>query len=147
MELVRQQRNGGQLLVGDLDARRIFVGVQLCAYFQPLIGLGVIIAIKLTTASWLRSGWQRQFSLIKEKSRCSILFHLLVPGGKWHTVRWRPVSSANLLKYTPKHFIVKLLVRHKLLVLFSSARSINSTGFIVGCSRLAEGLFSAHRVD
>ena len=74
MELVRQQRNGSQLLVGDLDARRIFVGVQLCAYFQPLIGLGVIITIKLTTASWLRSGWQRQFSLIKEKSRCSILF-------------------------------------------------------------------------
>ena len=28
------------------------------------------------------------------------------------------------------------------LVLFSSARSINSTGFIVGCSRLAAGLFS-----
>jgi len=22
---------------------------------------------------------------MKEKSRCSILFHLLVPGGKWHT--------------------------------------------------------------
>src|SRR5260370_23095472 len=41
MELVRQQRNGSQLLVGDLDARRIFVGVQLGAYFQPLIGLGV----------------------------------------------------------------------------------------------------------
>ena len=30
-----------------------------------------------------------------ENSRCSILFHLLVPGGKWQTVTSRPVSSAN----------------------------------------------------
>ncbi len=33
------------------------------------------------------------------------------------------------------------------LLLLASARSINSTGFIVGCSRLAAGLFSSHRVD
>jgi len=32
--------------------------------------------------SWLTSGLPRQFWLMKEKSRCSILFHLLVPGGR-----------------------------------------------------------------
>ena len=31
------------------------------------------------------SGLPRQFWLIQAKSRCSILFHLLVPGGKWQT--------------------------------------------------------------
>src|SRR5712692_8829919 len=30
-----------------------------------------------------------------ENSRCSILFHLLVPGGKWHTAISSPVSSAS----------------------------------------------------
>ena len=30
-----------------------------------------------------------------ENSRCSILFHLLVPGGKWHTVMVSPVRFAS----------------------------------------------------
>jgi len=33
--------------------------------------------------------------VICENSRCSILFHLLVPGGRWHTVIPRPVSAAK----------------------------------------------------
>src|ERR1035437_1981322 len=32
---------------------------------------------------------------MNEKSRCSIWFHLLVPGGKWQTVSPSPVSSAS----------------------------------------------------
>jgi len=32
---------------------------------------------------------------MNEKRRCSILFHLLVPGGKWHTVTGTPSSSAS----------------------------------------------------
>src|ERR687894_540092 len=55
----------------------------------------VVAAIRLTTTSWLASGRPRQFWLMNEKSRCSILFHLLVPGGKWHTAISSPVSSAN----------------------------------------------------
>ena len=35
---------------------------------------------------WLTSGLPRQFWLMKANSRCSILFHLLVPGGRWQTV-------------------------------------------------------------
>src|SRR6201998_636064 len=40
-------------------------------------------------------GWARQFWLMKEKRRCSILFHLLVPGGRWLTVISRPSSLAS----------------------------------------------------
>jgi hypothetical protein len=32
--------------------------------------------------SWLTKGLPRQFWLMKENNRCSILFHLLVPEGK-----------------------------------------------------------------
>jgi frataxin-like iron-binding protein CyaY len=38
----------------------------------------------------------RQFIEIWLNSRCSILFHFEVPGGKWHTVTSRPVSAVNL---------------------------------------------------
>ena len=37
----------------------------------------------------------RQFWLMKEKSRCSILFHLLVPGGRWLTTMSMPSSLAS----------------------------------------------------
>ena len=45
----------------------------------------VVLAISSTTASRPTSGRPRQFSVIQQNIRCSILFHLLVPGGKWHT--------------------------------------------------------------
>jgi len=32
--------------------------------------------------------------------RCSILFHLLVPGGKWQTVMRSPIVSANCCNAT-----------------------------------------------
>src|ERR1700757_133856 len=43
----------------------------------------------------LTSGLARQFWLMKEKRRCSILFHLLVPGGRWLTTMSRPSSLAS----------------------------------------------------
>src|SRR3989304_1786348 len=45
--------------------------------------------------SWLVRGRPRQFMLMCAKRRCSILFHLLVPGGKWHTVTDSPVSDGT----------------------------------------------------
>ena len=45
-------------------------------------------------------GSPRQLEEIKENSRCSTLFHLLVPGGKWHTRIDRPVASANFCSPT-----------------------------------------------
>ena len=55
----------------------------------------VVAAIRLTMTSWLTNGLPRQFFVMKENRRCSILFHLLVPGGKWHTEISSPVSLAN----------------------------------------------------
>src|SRR5665647_659512 len=62
--------------------------------------LVVVAAIRFTITSWLTNGLPRQFWLMKEKSRCSILFHLLVPGGKWHTLISSPVSLASFRSST-----------------------------------------------
>src|SRR5262249_46465314 len=35
-----------------------------------------------------------------QNSRCSIWFHLLVPGGKWHTLILSPSSSASCCTHT-----------------------------------------------
>ena len=42
----------------------------------------VVEAIRLTIVASSVSGLPRQLMVMKENSRCSILFHLLVPGGK-----------------------------------------------------------------
>jgi hypothetical protein len=42
----------------------------------------------------------RQFIVMNEKRRCSILFHLLVPGGKWQTVIGNPSLSASVCNST-----------------------------------------------
>ncbi len=50
--------------------------------------------------SRLKRGCPRQLRVIWQNKRCSILFHLLVPGGKWQTLTFKPVSSANRCKAT-----------------------------------------------
>ncbi len=40
-------------------------------------------------------GLPRQLIVMKLNSRCSILFHFEVPGGKWQTAICRPVLSAS----------------------------------------------------
>ena len=55
----------------------------------------VVPAIRLTMTSWLVSGRPRQFIEIWLNSRCSIMFHLEVPGGKWQTVIANPVWVAR----------------------------------------------------
>src|SRR4030042_6960984 len=52
-------------------------------------------AMRFTIVARLTSGFPRQFMAMWEKRRCSILFHLLVPGGKWQTVTARPVRLAK----------------------------------------------------
>ena len=51
--------------------------------FNPV--LVVVEEMSLRMVSKLVSGLPFQFILMKLKRRCSILFHLLVPGGKWDT--------------------------------------------------------------
>src|SRR5208337_3670799 len=66
---------------------------SLALTFSPL--LVIVAPISLTTTSWLTKGRPLQFILMWLNSRCSILFHLLVPGGRWQTVIHRPVSSTK----------------------------------------------------
>ena len=61
--------------------------------FNPL--RVVVAAMVCTITSWLVRGRPRQFMEMWEKSLCSILFHLDVPGGRWHTVIRRPVRVAR----------------------------------------------------
>ena len=55
----------------------------------------VVLLIRSTMTWWVLRGPLRQFMVIWENRRCSILFHLLVPGGRWQTVICRPVSAAS----------------------------------------------------
>ena len=55
----------------------------------------VVAPISETTAWRETSGRPRQLRAMKLNRLCSILFHLLVPGGKWQTEISRPVSSAR----------------------------------------------------
>src|SRR4051812_50014589 len=62
--------------------------------------LVVVPPIRLTMISRLTSGRPRQFCVTWQNRRCSILFHLLVPGGKWHTWTVSPVRSATSCRAT-----------------------------------------------
>src|SRR5580693_5247370 len=53
----------------------------------------VVFEMRFTTVSYERNGRPRQLIEMKEKSRCSTLFHLLVPGGKWLT--WIAMPSLS----------------------------------------------------
>jgi hypothetical protein len=46
----------------------------------------VVAQMAATITSWLVRGLPRRFMVMWENSRCSILFHLEVPRGKWHAV-------------------------------------------------------------
>src|SRR5258708_38696775 len=94
MEEVALQVDGGEFGVGDLDAGRVAV---LASSSQRTLRPAVVVvaAISWTMTWWLTSGLPRQFWVMNENRRCSILFHLLVPGGRWQTVMARSSSSAN----------------------------------------------------
>ncbi len=73
-------------------------GVRAGLYTALLLHVGCVGYAHET--SWLSSGRPRQFMEMWENRRCSILFHLLVPGGKWHTVIVRPVAAASAASST-----------------------------------------------
>ena len=78
------------VLVGDFDADRVEVLVKFCVDGQSGAGGG-----RRDGLDDLVNGRPRQFIEMWENSRCSILFHLLVPDGRWHTVIVRPVVAAS----------------------------------------------------
>jgi len=72
--------DGGELVVRNNASGRVLIGVQLT--FDPEPGGGCRGSNQVHTTSWLTSGLPRQFCVMAENNRCSILFHLLVPDGK-----------------------------------------------------------------
>jgi hypothetical protein len=92
-----RKRHRRQFLVTHLDPQWVAAAVQLGA--DPQTGVGRGCPISSTITSWLVSGRPRQFIEIALHSRCSIRFHLEVPGGRWQTVIARPVSSASLASW------------------------------------------------
>ena len=59
-----------------------------------------VAAIPATASSFVIRGRARQVRVMWQNSRCSILFHFEVPGGKWHTQISRPVSSARTASWS-----------------------------------------------
>ena len=69
-----------QFLIGLLDLERVPLLIELRLHLESGFSGGLQISFTITL--WLISDRQRQFMLMWGKSRCSILCHLLVPGGK-----------------------------------------------------------------
>ena len=92
--VVAGQRQGAHLGVADAAAERDRLPGSSSACTVSPVRVAVA-AMDWTMTSWLVSGRPRQFMVMRENSRCSILFHLEVPGGKWQTVIASPVSSAR----------------------------------------------------
>ena len=59
-----------------------------------------VAAMPATASSGVIRGRPRQVRVMWQNSRCSILFHLLVPGGKWQTAIRRPVSAARTASWS-----------------------------------------------
>ncbi len=74
------EAHGRHLRVGDGDAARVRAAIEFGAHVQP--GRLCVDPIRLTMVARSTSGVPRQFIAMCENRRCSILFHLLVPGGK-----------------------------------------------------------------
>ena len=80
MELVSFHSQIGKLLWSDLDAERVSMVVKLRLDAQPRNGRGVTDQVDddLPADQWR----PRQLLVMWQNIRCSILFHLLVRGGK-----------------------------------------------------------------
>jgi hypothetical protein len=90
VELAAGDVDGGELVIGDGNTLRIGGLIKTTAYGEA--GIGARCSMMTW---WVSRGCPRQLPVMKEKSRCSILFHLEVPGGKWRMINERPVSSAS----------------------------------------------------
>ena len=56
-----------------------------------------VLPMRLTMTSRLSRGRLRQLAVLWQNMRCAILFHVLVPGGRWYTgrERYRLVAAAD----------------------------------------------------
>ena len=77
------QRQFAHLGARDDDAGGIAALIEF--RFDAQAAVVRVWPMSATTVSKVRSGRPRQFCVMWQNSRCSILFHLLVPGGKCET--------------------------------------------------------------
>ena len=80
VERVRLQFHARELRVRDAAPFRIRRSSSRLRTAKP--AFVVVAAMRFTITWWVINGLPRQFCVMKENRRCSILFHLLVPGGK-----------------------------------------------------------------
>ena len=81
MELVGSEEDAGHLRNGYLDLAGCRPLSSSERTRNPAVE--VVVPIRLTMTARLTRGFPRQFMAMWENRRCSIRFHLLVPGGKW----------------------------------------------------------------
>jgi hypothetical protein len=74
------------VLVRDPDSLGYRPVSRTAVTFRPVLVVTALMVWMMT--SWETSGRPRQFMVIAENSRCSILFHLLVPGGTDLLLSW-----------------------------------------------------------
>jgi len=72
MKVMRKHVDSGELRIGDFEPLWIFLFVEFSTYGQAVSV--VVAAMSSTIVRKLRRGLPRQLMLMKEKSRCSILF-------------------------------------------------------------------------
>jgi hypothetical protein len=80
VEGMREEVDSAHVVVGDRDARRVLSRVEVGVHLEAAASSRGSDQIDhdLVTGE----GRPRQFMLMCEKTLCSILFHLLVPGGR-----------------------------------------------------------------
>jgi len=79
MERIAADVEAFHLGLGDLDAFLVDPCVERALNFEP--GLGRVAAMSSMMVAWSVSGRPRQFWVMRQNRRCSILFHFDVPGG------------------------------------------------------------------
>ena len=79
MERVTSYVEARDFRIGDLYAFGISVAIEFATDRKPFFV--VVLAINAIATYRLTRGMARQFWVMKQNMRCSILFHLEVPGG------------------------------------------------------------------
>jgi DDE superfamily endonuclease len=79
MECIAADGEALHVGVADLDAFFVALVSSAVSTLRPV--LVVVAAISSTMAARLVGGRSRQFCVMRQNSRCSILFHFDVPGG------------------------------------------------------------------
>src|SRR5580658_8166961 len=93
MEFIPVKIELGDLLIGNFDALGVGAGIQ----FGVNLESGGSALSRNQADNDFKTDQRFATPVLgnAQKRRCSILFHLLVPGGKWRTAMLSGVSSAN----------------------------------------------------